>query len=98
VHSKNELRSELQHKGGVDAAGDNCVTDKLSMTSPLVPLASNDLLYRAQVGRADHSTLAERATTLSHFNWPLYLVARDGGHFDDMTTMARLLFSKSGAV
>ena len=28
---------------GVDAAGDNCVTDKLSMTSPLVPLASDDL-------------------------------------------------------
>jgi hypothetical protein len=27
----------------VDAAGDNHVTDKLSMTSPLVPLASNDL-------------------------------------------------------
>ena len=29
--------------GGVDAAGDNHVTDKLSMTSALVPLASNDL-------------------------------------------------------
>ena len=28
---------------GVDAAGSNCVTDKLSMTSPLVPLASNEL-------------------------------------------------------
>ena len=27
----------------VDAAGDNCATDKLSMTSPLVPLASNEL-------------------------------------------------------
>jgi hypothetical protein len=29
--------------GGVDAAGENHVTDKLSMTSPLIPLASNDL-------------------------------------------------------
>ena len=29
----------------VDAAGDKHATDKLSMTSPLTPLASNDLLY-----------------------------------------------------
>src|SRR5467141_1209305 len=29
--------------GGVDAAGNNRVTDKLSRTSPLIPLASNDL-------------------------------------------------------
>ena len=28
---------------GVDAAGNNHVTDKVSMTSPLTPLASNDL-------------------------------------------------------
>jgi hypothetical protein len=32
--------------GGVDAAGDNHVTDKLSMTSPLVPLAPNELFER----------------------------------------------------
>jgi hypothetical protein len=30
----------------VDAAGDNHVKDKLSITSPLNPLASNDLLGR----------------------------------------------------
>jgi hypothetical protein len=31
----------------VDAAGDNHVTDKLSMRSPLIPLASNELLCRS---------------------------------------------------
>jgi hypothetical protein len=35
--------------GGVDAAGDNHVTAKLSVTSPLVPLASNDLSYRVRL-------------------------------------------------
>jgi hypothetical protein len=32
--------------GGVDAAASNCVTDKLSIRSSLIPLASNDLLSR----------------------------------------------------
>src|SRR5260370_21309108 len=35
----------VPHNGGVDATGDNHVTERLSMTSPLIPLASNDLLY-----------------------------------------------------
>jgi hypothetical protein len=53
------------------------------MTSPLVPLASNDLLYRARVGRADHSTSGQSAR-------PQYLiypssVARDDGHLVDMS-------------
>ena len=36
---KNTKRSNV----GVDAAGSNCITDEMSMTSPLIPLASNDL-------------------------------------------------------
>jgi hypothetical protein len=32
------------------------------------------------------------------FHHAIMFVARDGGHLDDMTSMARLLFSKSGAV
>jgi hypothetical protein len=35
--------------GGVDAAASNCATDKLSITSPLNPLASNDLFERPQI-------------------------------------------------
>jgi len=32
--------------GGVDAAGDNGITGKLSLRSMLIPLASNDLFER----------------------------------------------------
>ncbi|GEM_PF-5785551 len=32
--------------GGIHRAGDNGVTAKLSMTSPLIPLRCNDLLAR----------------------------------------------------
>jgi hypothetical protein len=35
---------------------------------------------------------------LPHFRRPPIIVARDGGHLDDMPNLARLLFSKSGAV
>ena len=35
------------YNGSVDAAGDNYVTDKLSIRDALVPLASNDLLGTA---------------------------------------------------
>ena len=37
------------YNGGVDAAGNNYVADKMSMTSPLVPLASNDLFARPRL-------------------------------------------------
>jgi hypothetical protein len=44
------------------------------MTSPLVPLASNDLLYRARVGRAEPFNVGpERATTQPHFKCIRYL-------------------------
>jgi hypothetical protein len=43
------------------------------MTSPVVPLASNDLLYRARVGRAEpFNIVAERATTLDDFTTHAY--------------------------
>ncbi len=58
------------------------------MTGSLVPLASNDLLYRAQVGRADHSTPRQSARPCyCIFAAPPIIVARDGGHLDDMPKM-----------
>ena len=51
------------------------------MTSPLIPLASNDLLCRAQVGRADQSTLIQSARPLRILQPNYQTVARDGGHF-----------------
>jgi hypothetical protein len=33
----------MRANGGVDAAGNNHVTDKLSITDYVIPLASNDL-------------------------------------------------------
>ena len=44
IHSRHMVKSNrVRPNVGVDAAGSNCVTGKLSMTSPLIPLASNDL-------------------------------------------------------
>jgi len=49
------------------------------MTSLLVPLASNDFVIpRPSGSRRLFNLAAERATAHSHFNCPLYLVARDG--------------------
>ncbi len=42
VLSQNSIRLWSSNVG-VDAAGSNWVTDEMSMTSPLIPLASNDL-------------------------------------------------------
>ena len=36
--------TKQRHNDRVDAAGDNCVTYKMSITSPLISLASNELL------------------------------------------------------
>src|SRR6266568_1507670 len=48
----------------------------------------DDLLYRAQVGRADHSTPRQSARPCyCIFAAPPIIVARDGGHLDDMPKM-----------
>jgi hypothetical protein len=65
------------------------------MTSPLVPLASNDLLYRAQVGRADHSTPGRARDQFTYFHHTIIFVARDGGHLDDMPNMLVCCFQKA---
>jgi hypothetical protein len=68
------------------------------MRSKLNPLRFNDLLYRAQVGRADHSTRGRARDLTTAFERAFHLVARDVGHLDDTPNMIRLMFSKSSAV
>jgi len=64
------------------------------MTSPLVPPRPTICYTAPEWGRAGLFNLGqERATAHSHFNCALYL-SRAGGHFDDMTSLALLLFSK----
>lgn len=46
---KRELHASLI-KSNVDAAGDNHLTNKLSLPNPLVPLSSNDLLSASLLG------------------------------------------------
>ena len=67
--------------GRVDAAARNRVTRKLSLTNPLARLASNDLLCRARVGRADHASRCRARDQGRCFHHAIIFVARDGGHF-----------------
>ncbi len=63
----------------------------IKLRNTLTALRSNDLLCRARVERADHSTRCRARDHMPAFyNRRLSLVARDGGHFDDDSNGARL--------
>ena len=68
------------------------------MTSPLIPLASNDLLSTAQVERADHSIHPEARDWVSIFQSAPYRVAREGDPFGREVTALAFASCQKAAV
>jgi hypothetical protein len=54
MHHNTSKDDQADAERRVDAAGDNCVTDKLSITGALIPLASNDFVGRASAFARRH--------------------------------------------
>jgi hypothetical protein len=62
------LSKTARHNGGVDRAANNEPSIRVQRTeNNLTPLRSNDLLCRARVCRADHSTLCRARDHIRHF-------------------------------